>query len=338
MADEPEPSPSKLDTAGPGFLLAMLATILLAFGYLTYGPGLDNAYVGFGALLAIPFALGALATGLGYPYSTIGCLLAPVALFAILFPFVYFGLAEGLVCIMMVLPFWVAAGLGGGLAAYLYQRRKAEEAGGQANNGNTRLKMSAALTIPFAVILAEEMAPPQWQAETVSRSVVIDASADEVWPMLLAVPDIAEREGHWTFTHDVIGIPRPSHAEIVKKAGKTVRKAQWGEHIRFEEHVDKVVPGQKISWNFVFPDGSVQAHTDQHIDPDGPVLKIARGGYELREMDDGAVELTLSTRYRMRTRLGWYFRIWGEVLLGDVHDNVLAVIKDRAEGTNSPSP
>ena len=33
----------------------------------------------------------------------------------------------------------------------------------------------------------------------------------------------------------------------------------------------------------------------------------------------------------MRSRIGWYAGLWGEVMLGDVHDNVLAIIKDRAE-------
>ena len=35
---------------------------------------------------------------------------------------------------------------------------------------------------------------------------------------------------------------------------------------------------------------------------------------------------------RMRSRLGWYCELWGERLLGDVEDNVLAIIKTRAEG------
>ncbi|TRD10428.1 hypothetical protein FGU71_00095 [Erythrobacter insulae] len=328
--DEPAELPK---TAYSGFLLAMLATVLCAFAYLVYGPGLENGFAGFGALFAIPFAIGALIGGLGWAsYNTIGCLIAPVALFAILFPLVYFGVGEGLVCIMMVLPFWLAGGIGGALAALLIKiRREEAEQAEQAADGGTRLKVSAALLIPFAVIFAEEMAPPQWQTRSVSRSVTIQASADTVWSMLIAVPDIADTEGTATFAHDLIGIPRPSDAALVKRGDTLVREAEWGPDIRFEEHVDDIVSGKRIAWTFVFPDGSVQAHTDKHIDPDGPILKIARGGYTLTQTGPNEVTLNLTTSYQMRTRLGWYFELWGEVLLGDVQGNVLAVIKTRAE-------
>lgn len=325
--DEPAPPPS---TATPAFLYGMLATVLIAFAYLVYGPGIDNGFAGFGAMFAIPFALGALIAGTGTAsYNTVGCILAPVALFGLLFPLVYFGFAEGLVCIMMVLPFWLVGGIGGGLAAMVIRAR--QEAAAQINAGNARLKISAALTLPFAVIFAEEMSPPEWQERTVTRSAVIAASADEVWPMLLAIPDIAEDEGRVTFTHDIIGIPRPSDAALVKRDTGLVREAAWGPNIRFEEHVDEMVTGERIAWSFAFPDGSVQAHTDKHIDPDGPVVKVARGGYTLTESGPNEVTLELTTHYQMRTRLGWYFGLWGEVLLGDVHDNVLEVIKARAE-------
>ncbi len=322
--------------AGRGFLLAMLLTVAIAFAYLAYGPGLNKGYAGFGAMLAIPFALGALATGSGGTgFSTVGCILAPVLLFAVLFPIVYFGFGEGLVCILMVLPFWLTGGIGGGFAAW-HLRRRTEAAA--ESEGGIRLKVSALLTLPFVLIYAEEMSPPQWQDARVSNSVMIAASADEVWPLLIAIPDIDAREGRSTFTHDVIGIPRPSGAEITERGDILVREAAWGDNIHFEEHVTRMIPGERIDWRFVFPDDSVQAHTDQHIDPAGPVVKIARGGYEIERIGDDRARLTLTTHYQMRTRLGGYFGIWGDVLLGDVHDNVLTIIKERAEKASHAQP
>ena len=41
--------------------------------------------------------------------------------------------------------------------------------------------------------------------------------------------------------------------------------------------------------------------------------------------------MTLDTRYRIRTPVNAYSAWWGEVFLGDIHDNLLAVIKARAE-------
>jgi len=314
-------------SAGAPFLLIMLAMVLGSFAYLTYGPGLDNGYVGYGALFAIPFALGALVTGLGIvPFRILGCLVAPTVLFGAIFLVVNLGFAEGLICIAMVMPIWIVAGVGGGAAA-LWIKSQAEKT----EVKGARLKVSAALTIPFALIYAEEASPPQWQVRSVERAVIIDAAARDVWPMLLALPNITGKEGIPTFTHDVTGVPRPSTAALEQRGEALVRAAQWGPDIRFEEHVTQIVPGRRISWRFVFPDGSVQAHTDKHIDPDGPVLKIATGEYRIEEIVPGQSRLTLTTNYRMRTRLGWYFGRWGELMLGDVHDNVLAIIKDRTE-------
>ncbi|MGB3470057.1 MAG: hypothetical protein WBA51_04475 [Erythrobacter sp.] len=321
-------------TAGVPFLLTMLAIVLGGFAYLTYGPGLDNGYVGYGALFAIPFALGALVTGLGIvPFRVLGCLAAPTVLFAVIFLVVNLGFAEGLVCIAMVMPIWIVAGVGGGAAA-LWIKAHAEKA----EVKGARFKVSAALTIPFALIYAEEASPPQWQVRSVERAVIIDAAARDVWPMLLAIPDITPDEGIATFTHDITGVPRPSTAALELRGDTLVRKANWGPDIRFEEHVTQIVPGRSVGWRFVFPDGSVQAHTDKHIDPDGPVLKIASGGYRIKEIAPGQSRLTLTTTYRMRTRLGWYFGRWGELMLGDVHDNVLAIIKDRAENREDFRP
>jgi hypothetical protein len=106
---------------------------------------------------------------------------------------------------------------------------------------------------------------------------------------------------------------------------------QWGDDIQFEERITALAPGKTIQWDFAFPDNSVQAYTDRHIAPDGPLLKIASGGYRLERLDPGKTRLTLHTTYHMRSRLDWYLGWWGEVMLGDVQDNVLAIIKQRAE-------
>jgi hypothetical protein len=129
-------------------------------------------------------------------------------------------------------------------------------------------------------------------------------------------------------------ILRPSHCHRnsirrhrqAKRASANARKIE-----REIGRFTALTPEKAIAWDFVFPDDSVQAYTDRHIAPDGPLLKIAKGGYRVEPLDDDSVRLTLHTTYRMRSRLGWYLDAWGELLLGDVEDNVLAIIKQRVE-------
>ena len=328
-----EPLPYHTDVRGPhaggGFLLTMLGLLLAGTLLLNTG-ALEVSYSGYAFMFLLPFAIGGLATGAGLQvYSHYGCILAPVLLFAIIFPLVHYGLAEGLVCILMALPLWLAAGLGGGLATWIIhrrQRRLSAEASGAA-----RLKVVGLVALPFVLLYAEEASPPAWQERTVVRSVDIAASADAVWPLLVAIPAVGPDEGIATFTHDIAGIPRPSEARLTEREGHLVREGRWGEDIRFEERITALDPGRRIAWDFAFPDNSVQQYTDHHISPDGPLLRIAHGGYTLTPLGDGRVRVSLATTYRMRSRLGRYLEWWGEQMLGDVHDNVLAIIRQRAE-------
>lgn len=328
-----EPLPYRFDgrpspRAGAGFLLAMLGLLLGGIVLLNSGV-LEASYAGVAFMGIIPFAIGALVTGAGLQiYSHYGCILAPVLIFAVIFALMHFTGAEGLVCILMVLPFWLVAGLGGGLATWVIHRRQRSR--GEAE-GASRVQAVALIALPFALLHAEEVSPPAWETRTVLRSVEIAAAPDTVWPLLVAIPDVRADEGLATFTHDIAGIPRPSEARLAERDGQLVRLGRWGTHIRFEERVTTLVPGRAIGWDFAFPDTSVQDYTDRHISPDGPMLKIAKGGYTVTPLPGGRVRVSLATTYRMRSRIGWYAGLWGEVMLGDVHDNVLAIIKDRAE-------
>ena len=52
-------------------------------------------------------------------------------------------------------------------------------------------------------------------------------------------------------------------------------------------------------------------------------------------MNAGRTLLTLRTNYIAKTHVNPYARLWGEILLGDIQSNVLAIIKQRAEGRAS---
>lgn len=331
-APNQEPLPYHTDVRGPtaglGFMLAMLGLLLMGILLLNSG-ALEVSYSGYAFMFLFPFAIGALATGAGLQiYSHYGCIVAPLLLFAIIFPLVHYGLAEGLICILMVLPLWLAAGLGGGLATWIIHRRQRSLPDG---SGDARLKVAGLLALPFVLVYAEEASPPEWHTRTVTRSVTIAADAAEIWPLLVAIPAVGPDEGIATFTHDIAGIPRPAEARLVTREGALVREGRWGAGIRFEERITALEPGRRIAWDFAFPDNSVQQYTDHHISPDGPLLKVARGGYTLTPLQGGRVRVSLATTYHMRSRLGWYLDLWGERLLGDVSDNVLAIIRQRAE-------
>lgn len=311
------------------FSFAAVAAMVGSFLYLAFGPSFDSGYATVGALLVFPFALGALVTQAGGYFSWAGCLGTPIALLCAAMALVYAG-AEGFVCLAMVMPIWIVAALGGGLASYWLKLNVTTEAEEERHERTVRLKSAGLALLPFVLIFAEKVSPPKWQIYQVERSITVSKSPGEVWPLLLSIPKIGREEGKPTFTHDMLGVPRPSDATLVRRDGELVRLGSWGDDMRFEEQVDEIQPGRVLSWRFAFPDDSVSKYTDRHISPDGPILKIERGTYRLTKLNSGQTRITLTTRYATRTRLDWYLGWWGEKLLGDIHENVLEIIALRA--------
>jgi hypothetical protein len=324
--DDSKEGPPKQDARISAILLAVL---LGAIPYLFYGLENGPDGVGIAVLLAIPASLGGLFARLIDPdgqMSPMGCfgwptlfLLGLVALAVLLF-------REGAICVAMILPLWLPAAAVGALVNRLGARRKRQREG-----TSTELQAAGWLLLPALALSADALAPVWWQDVSVRREVVIAASAERIWPVLHSIPAIEPQEGKANFTQDVLGIPRPSSAEVVWEKGRLIRKARWGPDAHFQEIITRSVPLRELAWNFSFQDGSIQAYTDRHISPDGPTLKIATGGYRLTPLTNGKTRLTLTTTYRMRARLGGYLRLWGEILLGDIQENVLAIVKQRAE-------
>ena len=90
-----------------------------------------------------------------------------------------------------------------------------------------------------------------------------------------------------------------------------------------------------LEWSFSFPDDSVRRQTDRHISPDGAHLHIAFGAYRLSPLLGGRTRVELQTRYALRTPVNGYSAWWGDLLLGGIQENVLAIVQQRAEAGRS---
>jgi len=311
-------------------LTASLLTILFGITLLLfYGDQWGVSDAGLVALLVIPAALGGLMVQLGDPNgskSMLGCIGFVTVVLGIAFLLTSVAKIEGLICIAMIFPLWIPAAAVGALI----NRWNAREAKKQ---GRSRLMSVGWVVLPVALLAAEQMAPPEWNDWEVSREIEIDAGTKIIWPLLINIPAISADEGTFNLTQDILMVPRPSEAKIQRESAGLVRKAQWGENIRFDEVVSDFQQGKALSWNFRFPDDSVQKYTDKHISPDGDKLKIISGRYALKQIGPDRSRLVLTTRYKMRSHMDFYLGLWGELLLGDVQDNVLHIIKERAENS-----
>lgn len=236
-----------------------------------------------------------------------------------------FALREGIICVLMLSPIWLGSGLVGTLA--LEAIRDAAGDGG----GKQRIYAHAILALPLAIMSIEASLPVPEAHHRVERSVIIDAPAEAIWPLMQGMGNIGPDEGKRTFSQDIAGLPRPLEARLEGRGIGARREGYWEKGIHFTETVDVWVPLRQIGWTFDFSDSEGWEFTDTHLHPASEHMHIERGGYRLDPMADGRQRLTLHTDYSARTNLNAYAALWGELFLGDISDNLLATIRDRAE-------
>lgn len=276
-------------------------------------------------LWALPAAVSAFVVYVGDPWAERGrsfYILVPFLILAAVIVASIALLREGSICVVLLSPLWLGSGLlGSWLVRRVRKRRQRYD----------DVFGSALLVLPLLAFMAEPMLPVPTETAVVSRAVIIAAPADEVWPLLRSIPDVDPGEGRWNLTQDVIGVPRPRDARLVGEGLGADRMAWWDRGIRFREHITEWKPGHRIGWRFEFAQSAGWEITDRHLRPDGPYFRVTTGGYTLTPLADGRTRVELETHYWIRTPLNAYARAWGEVFLGDIQSNLLAVVKNRAE-------
>ena len=295
----------------------------------------DNGLVSFTFLLILPAAICAFVAYLADPWRTRSkgfYLLVPLWLLLVVIVASIFILAEGVICVLILSPLWLFSGMLGTWAMYRF-RDRSDDGEDTANI----FRSSGLLLFPLIAMEVEPYVPLPETTTTVTRSVVVDAPPQAIWPLLRGIPDVHAGEGRWNFSQDVVGIPRPIGARLVGEGMGAERLANWGPQVRFRERIIDWTPGRSIGWRFIFDDIEGWKFTDRHLMPDSPYFRVTTGGYRMEPLEDGKTRVTLDTHYWLKTPVNLYSQLWGEVFLGDVENNLLALVKGRAEHAGNRS-
>ncbi|WP_271078863.1 SRPBCC family protein [Aurantiacibacter sp. MUD61] len=237
-----------------------------------------------------------------------------------------FVLQEGAVCIAMLAPLWILFGMAGTLFTWMLRDQNGED------NVADTFAAHGLLVLPMIALFVETTLTPPIAHYTVTDEVVIDAPAEEIWPLMQGMGHVDPDAGQWNISQSVIGIPRPRFAQLDGKGVGARRHARWDRGVYFDEVVDRWEPGRNIGWQFDFTQSDGWDITDPHLRPDGPYMRIQSGGYELEPLPDGRHLLRLHTTYAAQTHFNGYAALWGDLFLGDIQANVLEVIRQKAEG------
>jgi hypothetical protein len=281
--------------------------------------------VGFAFLLTLPSASCAFVAYVADPLKTRTYrtyVLIPVWMLLAVIVAAIFVEKEGALCIVLLSPFWLFFGW---LGVHLTWRLRRL-------TGKGHTYSFTMLALPLIAMQIEPHIPVPRDTTTVERSIVVDASPEAIWPLLRGIPHVGPHEGRWTITQDLIGVPRPVGAHLEGDGVGADRYAVWERNIRFRERIEDWEVNRRMGWRFFFDDVSAWRYTDRHLMPGNPWFTVTTGGYRADPLPDGRTRVSLHTEYEIQTPFNAWSMLCGQLLLGDLENNILAVIKGRAEG------
>jgi hypothetical protein len=246
--------------------------------------------------------------------------LKPVSAVLLFFLFCFWMGKEDIVCLIIIsLPYLLAAGIGGMLFGFIILRYRKKKG-----------ILYTIFFLPFITGLAEHQLPIEPETYTIESSILINANANDVWQNIVRVHPIADDE-YTKGLFNYAGIPRPLYAELDKDTLGAERIGHFEDGLIFREKVTEWKRNEKISLNIqVVPNANKKTILEQHI-LHGKHFSFLNATYSIKIISPKQTLLTLSSSYKLDTRINGYGSFWGNMLLGDFQDRLIQVIKNRCE-------
>jgi uncharacterized membrane protein YhaH (DUF805 family) len=280
---------------------------------------------GWGMFAAIPFIQGTLAVlafgahkrrSLG---QSIAIGMASLTLTGVVMLCIAF---EGLVCLMMAMPFMYAFGFLGILFGHMLH--------GRFWSSGINAAMLLVLLVSAPVMIgAEGVLPRETPTYAVRTKIVINAPADVVWQNVIGFTRIPPP----TEMIFRIGVAYPKQAKLVGHGVGAIRYCQFSTG-DFIEPITTWNPDHRLAFNVIKNPEPMQEWTPYgHIDtPHLHGYMLSRHGeFDLETLQGGKTLLTGTTWYQHHLWPAPYWRIWSDGIIHQIHWRVLTHIKKLAE-------
>lgn len=286
-------------------------------------------------LFVVPFALGAV-TAFFAPrvsrFRWFGFVLLPIVPCTLLMGAVLLLAWEGMICIALAAPIFLAMAMLGGVAMGVFIVR--DERGGGRYGHSSIGAVALCVVLPFLMAPAEARVAVPESTRVVLTSIAIDAAAAAVWRQIVRVPAIGESEQPGSLFHR-IGIPRPVEATLSHEGVGGVRRARFDSGIEFDETVTEWTEGRGFAFDIRVEPDSIGATLDRHVRVGGEYFDVLEGRFRIEPAERGVV-LHLTSRHRLNTRFNAYAGLWTDAIMRDIHRTVCAVVKRRSEAAAAP--
>lgn len=228
---------------------------------------------------------------------------------------------EGWACWLMILPlFLLFSSLGGLVAGYYKLKSKSD-----------KIYVSLFVFLPLLISPLEgliEKIPSTYKAYTY---IDIDASKEQIWKNVTRVGTISSKEDNG-FVSPFLGLPRPIRAELNYEGVGATRLAIFDKGLVFHEKVIQYEHEKKMLFSIkAYPHEIPSTTMDKHIVIGGDYFDVLTGTYELEHLGNNFYRLHLYSYFKMNTTFNFYAGFWGKLIMKDIQDNILKVVKERAE-------
>jgi hypothetical protein len=325
--------------------LALVAAVAAGLVYglasrFLFGPESGNGLLGvmtFAFIFLVPLGLGALTVHLAAPQyrrSLANAILTPWAATVLTLLAAFVTGFEGMICIVMIAPAFLVMASIGGVTIYLVHRIAARRGMAQLNAATVLLL----LALPYLIGPLEQTLGTAKSLRVVETQIRIHADAATVWANIARVPEILPHEQYTSLAH-VIGFPKPLEATLSYEGVGGVRHATFERGVLFVETVTVWEPLRRLAFTIhADPDQIPARALDEHVTVGGPYFDVLDGEYVIEPLADGAVMLHLRSTHRLSTSFNPYARLWTDWVMRDVQNNILQVVRDRAERGEQPAP
>jgi hypothetical protein len=227
---------------------------------------------------------------------------------------------EGTICVILIAPvFLLFAAAGGLLAGAMRRQSRRTYASG----------VATMLLLPYAAAPLEGRLPLPDARRTVVARVVIHADAATVWDNVVRPTGIRPEENQTRLAHR-IGFPHPVSATLSKEGLGGSRYAIFERGVMLRETVTEWVPERRMAFT-IDPANIPSKALDEHVTVGGPFFDVLDGSYEIVPLDSGRVELRLTTTHRLSTHFNLYAGFWTDLLMRQIQENLLHVVRTRSE-------
>lgn len=233
---------------------------------------------------------------------------------------------EGIICALMALPVFLFMVLIGGLIGISIFKRN-----------RNKLYVSAFALLPFLLAPLENQLGLTDKIFTEHTAIEINANNHHVWNNITRVKKISEEENNNSL-FQFMGFPRPIEAELDTVAVGGVRKAIFARGLFFTETVTKVELLKILAFDIKADPNSIPPKAlDEHVLVGGKYFDVLEGKYEIEKVNDNKIILHLTSQFRLSTRFNFYSGLWSKLIMKDIQENILAIIKCRSEADQCSS-